>query len=173
MELFKNWFLLTVLTTAVLHTPMKRTKEQYCMCKHLQTTTRKAEMHRLASKDLLRKGHRNKDSLHLARLEWYNVTHTSEQQTEWLSATRRRSMWTRKVIFGKKSKHLNGICMFKSCGSTLVGIAHNVPGRNMSEQLNSLETFFNPSPLHRASHSPGRSATSGSWQLLWSLGAGQ
>ena len=68
MELFKNWFLLTVLTTAVLHTPMKRTKEQYCMCKHLQTTTRKAEMHRLASKDLLRKGHRNKDSLHLARL---------------------------------------------------------------------------------------------------------
>ena len=28
-----------------------------------------AEMHRLASKDLLRKGHRNKDSLHLARLE--------------------------------------------------------------------------------------------------------
>ena len=68
MELFKNWFLLTVLTTAVLHTPMKRTKEQYCTCKHLQTTTCKAEMHRLASKDLLRKGHRNKDSLHLARL---------------------------------------------------------------------------------------------------------
>ncbi len=63
---------------------------------------------------LLRNERKNKDSLHLARLKWYNVTHTSEQQTEWLSATLRRTMWTKSPFLE------NGIYMFKSCGSTLM-----------------------------------------------------